>query len=185
MRFITEPGPFCRDCGTATYRRLTAESAWLGWFGLISLVANPVTMLLNIGAANRVRRLPPPIPGAPGPSLDPGKPLWRRAGMLGLLIPVIFLPLLAIVQVNAEERSASSAEVGDCVVNRNGNRTEDDNPNVEKIACSDPRATGRVIAKVRGSKGHSDFANDYLCAGYTATEFFYTTDDFTLCLVTP
>ncbi|WP_067497142.1 LppU/SCO3897 family protein [Nocardia ignorata] len=164
---------------------MTVESALLGWYGLISLVANPVIMLQNIGAAKQVRRLPTPIPGAPRASLGMGKPLWRRAGMLGLLIPVILVPSLVLIQATVEERSASSAEVGDCVVNHNGNRTEDDNPNVEKIACSDPRAIGRVIAKVKGSNGHSDYADSYLCVGHPSTEFFYTTDDFTLCLVTP
>ncbi|WP_280217254.1 LppU/SCO3897 family protein [Nocardia neocaledoniensis] len=185
MRFITEPGPFCRDCGTATYRRLTVESAVLGWYGAISVVANPVIMLQNIGAAKRVRRLPAPIPGGPRAPLDPGKPLWRRVGMLGLLIPVALVPLLVGATVRAEERSASSAEVGDCVVNLHGNRTEDDNPNVEKISCSDPRATGKVIGKVRGSRGYSDYDNNYLCASYWATEFVYITEDFTLCLARP
>jgi hypothetical protein len=185
MRFITEPGPFCRDCGTATYRRLTVESAVFGWYGAISVVANPVIMLQNIAAAKRVRRLPAPIPGGPRAPLDPGKPVWRRMGMLGLLIPVVLVPLLVGVTVRAEERSASSAEVGDCVVNLHGNRTEDDNPNVEKISCSDPRATGKVIGKVRGSRGYSDYDNNYLCASYWATEFVYITEDFTLCLARP
>ncbi len=185
MRFVTKPGPFCRDCGTATYRRLTVESAVLGWYGAISVVANPVIMLQNIAAAKRVRRLPAPIPGGPRTPLDPGKPLWRRMGMLGLLIPVVLVPLLVGVTVRAEERSASSAEVGDCVVNLHGNRTEDDNPNVEKISCSDPRATGKVIGKVRGSRGYSDYDNNYLCASYWATEFVYITEDFTLCLARP
>ncbi|MEV0080488.1 hypothetical protein AB0H58_29115 [Nocardia neocaledoniensis] len=164
---------------------MTVESAVLGWLGAISMVANPVIMLQNIGAAKRVRRLPAPIPGGPRAPLDPGKPLWRRVGMLGLVIPVMLVPFWVGVVGRGEERPVSSAEVGDCVVNLHGNRTADDNPYVEMISCSDPRATGKVIAKVRGSRGYSDYDNNYLCMSYWATEFIYITEDFTLCLARP
>ncbi len=184
MQFITRPGPYCRDCGIATYRDLTVESALMGWYGLISVIVNPFIMLQNIGAARRINKLPPPIPGAPRPPLNPGKPLLRRAGMLGVLIPIVLGTLLAVGLVRAEERSASSAAIGDCVVNRNGNKVDDDHPDVEKISCTDPAAMGKIIAKVAGSKG-SLSAGELQCAKYPTTEFVYVTEEYTLCLASP
>jgi len=83
MQFVKSPGPFCRDCGLATYRRLTIESLWIGWWGMLSSVINPVTMLINLGARSRIVALPPPIPGGPRRPMDPGKPLYQRPAFLG------------------------------------------------------------------------------------------------------
>lgn len=184
MQFVKQEGPFCRDCGTATYRRMTAQSAILGWWGLVSAIANPITMLLNIAPAQRIRNLPAPIPGGPHRPMDPGKPLFRRAGMLGLLIPLIVVPLFVISAINSDQRSASSAEIGDCVVNRHSSRTDDSSPDVEKVSCSDPSAQGKVIAKVAGTRGGRTAA-ERLCAPYSETELFYVTDTYTLCLKSP
>ncbi len=183
MQFVKQPGPFCRDCGTATYRRMTVESALIGWFGIVSMVANPITMLMNIAPARRIRALPAPIPGSPRRPLDPGKPIYRRAGILGLLIPIVGLSVLVFAGSKAEERSASGAEVGDCVVNRHGNRENDNNPDVERVDCADPSAQGKVIAKVATGLGST--SADIVCRKYPTTEFVYTTDTFTLCLSSP
>lgn len=58
LRFLTEEGAFCRTCGTATYRRMTSNTLWQGWWGLLSVFAAPVTMLMNIGARSRIRSCP-------------------------------------------------------------------------------------------------------------------------------
>ncbi|MFD3511071.1 hypothetical protein [Nocardia sp. NPDC058666] len=158
------------------------ESVLMGWYGIISVVVTPVLLLQNMGAAKRIKGMAPPIPGGPRAPLDPGKSLWRRPGMLGLLIPVVLGPLLVWAVVAMEARSADSAQVGDCVVNLSGG-TEDDNPNVEKVACSDPSAMGKVVARVGGSASREH--GDYLCAGYPDVEFVYLTDSFTLCLASP
>ncbi|MGW5573931.1 LppU/SCO3897 family protein [Nocardia thailandica] len=184
MQFVKQQGPFCRDCGMATYRRMTAESAILGWWGIVSAIANPITMLLNIAPAQRIKNLPAPIPGSPRMPLDPGKPLFRRAGMLGLLIPLILVPLVIVSGAESGKRSPSSAEIGDCVVNRHGSRTDDSSPDVEKVSCSDPAAQGKVIAKVAGTHGNSSTA-EILCSRYPETELVYTTDSYTLCLKSP
>ncbi|GEM31813.1 hypothetical protein NN3_28200 [Nocardia neocaledoniensis NBRC 108232] len=91
MQFVRMPGPFCRDCGLATLRRMTLQSVWLGWWGPLSLMINPITLLANASAHSRIRALGPPIPGMPGRPMDPGKPLFRRPAALGFLIPVAFL----------------------------------------------------------------------------------------------
>ncbi|MBB5915964.1 hypothetical protein BJY24_004876 [Nocardia transvalensis] len=102
MQFVRMPGPFCRDCGLATLRRMTIESVWLGWWGPLSLFINAVTLVADMSAHSRIVQLPPPIPGMPGRPMDPGKPLFHRPGAIGFLIPVsiqllvtVILPLLS------------------------------------------------------------------------------------------
>ncbi|GAB2719246.1 hypothetical protein [Nocardia thraciensis] len=102
MQFVRMPGPFCRDCGLATLRRMTIESVWLGWWGPLSLFINGITIVSNMSAHSRIAQLPPPIPGMPGRPMDPGRPLFRRPGSIGFLIPLgillwflVILPLLS------------------------------------------------------------------------------------------
>lgn len=68
MRFLSLPGPFCRSCGEAAVRRMNLKSLWQGWWGLASLVINPVTMLVNLATLSRIRKLPAPVPPAPAAS---------------------------------------------------------------------------------------------------------------------
>ncbi|WP_280385119.1 hypothetical protein [Nocardia wallacei] len=102
MQFVRMPGPFCRDCGLATLRRMTIESVWFGWWGPLSLIINAITILSNMSAHSRIAQLPPPIPGMPGQPMDPGRPLFRRPGAIGFAIPLgillwflVVLPLLS------------------------------------------------------------------------------------------
>lgn len=32
MRFLSVRGPFCRDCGLSTYRRMSSDTLWQGWW---------------------------------------------------------------------------------------------------------------------------------------------------------
>lgn len=101
MQFLKSPGPFCRDCGLATYRRMTVESMWIGWWGFLSAVVNPVTMLINLGSRSTLTKLPPPIPGGPRIPMQPGKPLFHRAefllaAALILVGPIILLALASL-----------------------------------------------------------------------------------------
>ncbi|MER5810699.1 hypothetical protein ABT143_21345 [Streptomyces sp. NPDC002033] len=122
MRFLSAPGPFCRDCGTSTYRRMSADTLWQGWWGPLSLFITPVTLLVNLGPRAAFRRLGPPVGGF-RPPLDPGRPLWRRPAALLFLLPAVLLPLavaaLLVIGLVAggEERGASTLTVGQCVRN--------------------------------------------------------------------
>ena len=100
MQFLKMPGPFCRDCGIATYRRMTSESLFLGWWGPISLWVNGFVMLLNLPGRSTLGKLPPPIPGSPRQPLSPGKPLYRRPAVIGFLVPLVLytLILIAVIQ---------------------------------------------------------------------------------------
>ncbi|KDN81932.1 LppU/SCO3897 family protein [Kitasatospora cheerisanensis] len=101
MRFLKLRGPFCRDCGTAAVRTMTARSMWQGWWGVASMLINPFTMLSNLRAWTVLRRLPAPLPGAPGTPMPTGRPLWRRVEVLGLLLPVLVVG--ALVRTAGEE----------------------------------------------------------------------------------
>lgn len=94
MQFRKVPGPFCRDCGLATFRKMTGESLWQGWWGFASFFINPITILINLFARQRIAQLPPPIPGSPRLPADPGRPLYQRPEILGALF---FIPFLILV----------------------------------------------------------------------------------------
>ena len=42
MRFLSVPGPFCRDCGLATFRTMTSRTLVQGWYGYGSLIITPI-----------------------------------------------------------------------------------------------------------------------------------------------
>jgi hypothetical protein len=95
MQFRHLEGPYCRDCGLATFRKMTADTLIQGWYGYLSFVITPITVLINLARRGTVAKLPPPQPPAQGPSrrpMDPGQPLLTRpAAIIGLAIPVVLL----------------------------------------------------------------------------------------------
>ncbi|OKK17604.1 hypothetical protein AMK16_22715 [Streptomyces sp. CB00455] len=119
MRFLSRKGPFCRDCGLAVLRDMTARTLWQGWWGPLSLFVTPVTLLTNLGPWSRLRRLGPPVGGAV-PALDPGRPLWRRPAALAVLVPLLAVtlavPVLILVAVLGGG-DPSRLSVGQCVRN--------------------------------------------------------------------
>ncbi|MFI8390957.1 hypothetical protein [Streptomyces sp. NPDC085540] len=117
MRFLSLRGPFCRDCGLATYRRMSSDTLWQGWWGPLSVFITPVTLLMNLGPRASFRRLAPPA-GGYRPALDPGKPLWRRAPVLLFLAPVLLVllgipTLIGIALLVGDDEPTLS--VGQCV----------------------------------------------------------------------
>jgi hypothetical protein len=102
MRFLSLEGPFCRDCGLATFRNMTAKTLWQGWYGYFSLFVTPVTVLINVVRRDKVASLPAPQPAPDGSGrapMDPGKPLLARPGaIIGLCIPfaVVILFVVAV-----------------------------------------------------------------------------------------
>ncbi|WP_329493164.1 hypothetical protein [Kitasatospora herbaricolor] len=179
MKFLKLKGPFCRPCGVAVHRKMTADSLWQGWWGIASAVINPVTMLVNLPQRAKINKLGAPVPGAPGRPADPGKPLYRRPAILGLLIPVIAVGLIAF----QAGRDPSYAEVGDCVHNKNVMTAgvSDTHPDVVVLSCSDPDADARIVGKVSGTAN-----GDSACEAYADADGWYTQEEdsrkFTLCL---
>lgn len=104
MTFLSLDGPFCRDCGLSTFRRMTASTLIAGWWGYASFLITPVTVVINLVRRGKVADLPAPVPPPNGPSqhpMDPGKPLLARPqAIIGLALPgtvfVLFLILMII-----------------------------------------------------------------------------------------
>ncbi|MFC5267320.1 toxin-antitoxin system, toxin component [Kribbella qitaiheensis] len=172
MRFLKLEGPFCRTCGVATIRDMTAKSMWQGWWGIGSMIVNPIMMLVNLGTYSKFKNLPEPAPGAPGRPMDPGKPLFKRPVVLGLLLPIALIAAIVIGNLG----NPSSADAGDCVQNKG---TVAD-PNVKVVDCGSTDAEFKVLGKL-SSTANSDECEQF--PGYTVA---YTesrgSSGYTLCL---
>jgi hypothetical protein len=63
MTFRKLEGPMCHSCGMQVYKKLTTETLWQGWWSPLSLVLfTPVTLLWNVIASARVKKLQAPAP---------------------------------------------------------------------------------------------------------------------------
>ncbi|MFD8481438.1 hypothetical protein [Kitasatospora sp. NPDC059673] len=199
MRFLKLRGPFCRDCGLATVRRMTSKSLWQGWWGIGSLLINPITMLSNLGAWSAVRRLPAPLPGAPRTPMPVGRPLWQRVEILGLLLPVLLVSALvwngghswrdtgsgpAPTRVNVSPYPAptssaadpANVKVGDCL-HQAGSSTR---AFIVVVDCRAANADSKVV-------GRSTSTADDACDAYPESDNRLVRDSgahpVTLCLV--
>jgi hypothetical protein len=103
MRFLSLDGPFCRDCGLSTFRRMTARTLVQGWWGYASFVITPITVLMNVVRRDKVANLPAPQPSPAGGSrqpMDPGPPLLSRPmAIIGLAIPFVLVLVLVVLVV--------------------------------------------------------------------------------------
>lgn len=104
MSFLHLKGPFCRDCGLSVFRDMTAKTLIGGWWGYISFIATPVTVLINLTRHGKVAGLPAPMPppdGRPhGRPADPGPPLMARPiAIIGALVPLLLVLLVAVVSL--------------------------------------------------------------------------------------
>ena len=101
MQFLHLRGPFCRDCGVATFRDMTAKTLIQGWYGYASFLITPITVLINAARRGKVANLPAPQRPPYGPSgrpMNPGAPLFARpSALIGLGIPVLLIMLLIFV----------------------------------------------------------------------------------------
>ncbi|MFD9123382.1 hypothetical protein [Kitasatospora sp. NPDC059571] len=174
MRFPRTEGPFCRTCGIAVHRRMTARSLWQGWWGVASLIINPVVLLLNLGALAKIRRLGPPGPGASGAigtPLRPGRPLLLRVEILGLLLPALIVGGIVLDATT----SVDYADVGDCIHTAGESML----PDVAVVDCAGPDAEYRVVARFESVEPDS-------CTGYPGSDLALGqqrgSTAYTLCL---
>ncbi|MET7419387.1 hypothetical protein [Dactylosporangium sp. NPDC005555] len=101
MQFRHVDGPFCRDCGLATFRELTSKTLIQGWYSYGSFFIAPFIVLWNLINRGKVASLAPPQPspygGAQRP-MDPGRPLMARpASIIGVFVPFILIVALITV----------------------------------------------------------------------------------------
>lgn len=115
LRFLTEEGAFCRTCGTAVYRRMTSDTLWQGWWGLLSVFATPVTLAMNIRARARIRALPHPV-GHLRPQLVPGRRVLARLPAL-VIVTALVLGLGAVVVPRLIPETQTTFTAGDCGLN--------------------------------------------------------------------
>jgi hypothetical protein len=107
MRFLHMKGPFCRDCGLATFRQMTSRTLVQGWYGYASFIITPITILINLVRRGKVASLPAPqrqmgVRASLQAPMDPGPPLMARPmTWLGLIIPIGLLILFVAVLVVA------------------------------------------------------------------------------------
>ncbi|MFR9776050.1 hypothetical protein ACL02O_08315 [Micromonospora sp. MS34] len=160
MRLLTQHGPFCRSCGIAVCRDMTANTLWQGWWGFLSMIITPVVLLGNLITRVRLGRLGEPVPGAPGTPAAPGRPVFKRAAALGLVAPVV----IASVVAWGISTDPSYAEVGECV-SAQGTGTD---PDVSVVDCGDPAADYIVVGKVE------DGTDDARCEQFPGTVASYT-----------
>ncbi|MGW5667009.1 LppU/SCO3897 family protein [Micromonospora sp. NPDC003776] len=172
MRVLTQHGPFCRSCGIAICRDMSAKTLWQGWWGFLSMIITPLVLLGNLITRIRLGRLGEPVPGAPGTPAMPGKPVFQRAAALGLVAPVAIAGVVAW----GISTDPAYAEVGDCV-RAEGTGADAD---VTVVDCGDPAATYVVVGKVENS------ADDARCAQFPGTVASYTeqrkSQELLLCL---
>jgi hypothetical protein len=60
----TYRGPFCRDCGSAVYKKAQGKTLVTGWWGIIAFFINCVFIVQNLVSRSKINRLPKPV-GAP------------------------------------------------------------------------------------------------------------------------
>ncbi|WKD35853.1 LppU/SCO3897 family protein [Streptomyces xanthophaeus] len=174
MRFLSLRGPFCRDCGLATYRRMSSDTLWQGWWGPLSVFITPVTLLMNLGPRAAFRKLAPPA-GGHRPALDPGKPMWRRGPVLLFLAPVLLVVLaVPALVVAAAVFGDPRLSVGQCVRNE-GNWVEQE---LEVESCTSSRARFRVTERLDAPGAHCA-PGDYI------SDPKYSRNDFTTFCLTP
>jgi hypothetical protein len=171
MRFLRTPGPFCRSCGTAVVRDMSAKTLLLGWWGIISFFATPVTLIINVIQWRKIKMLPPLQSYGHRPPLDPGKPLVRRPAMLGLLVPILVIVVLIVAAV-AGQSDPSNAAVGDCI-----QHTGTDSAKI--VSCSSPAAQYTVLMRLSGNSDSGCATNPTVIASYTEMD---KSGDFVLCL---
>ncbi|MGW7444614.1 LppU/SCO3897 family protein [Kitasatospora sp. NPDC054795] len=182
LKYLKTRGPFCRSCGIATHREMTSDSLWQGWWGIPSMIVNPIIMLINIPQRLKVDKLAEPLPGAPRPPMDPGKPVYLRPTILGVLIPALLITVIYLVA----KRDPDFAKAGDCIHNNNPIAAAlpglvDKNPDVEVVPCSDPKAEARVV-------GREEDTNDgeAACRKFPTADGYFTykrsSTKYTLCL---
>ena len=180
MRFLSRSGTFCRSCGLATYREMSAKTLWQGWWSPLSVVVTPVTLLMNLGPRSRFRKLAAPVGGF-GPSLDPGRSLLRRPVALLFLVPmalvVLAIPTLFVLGAFVEGAGIGQAPtlaVGDCV--RNEGDWEDQD--LEIVDCGSADAEYKVTRRLDTSK-------DVCADGELLADLTYSPDRMTISCLAP
>lgn len=93
----------CRDCGLAFFRQKQNRTLLTGWWGWISLgLWNPIAIISNITSRDELMKLPAPDRPAGAAAVDPGRPVYLRAGMIvSCVLGLIILAVILLAVVNS------------------------------------------------------------------------------------
>lgn len=91
---MTYRGNWCRDCGTAMFRKLQNWNLMLGWWGIASVFLNIYALLRNLASYNRLRGLSEPVRPAGAASLQPGRSIVARPGLWVFVIALVVIAVL-------------------------------------------------------------------------------------------
>ncbi|MEU1401418.1 hypothetical protein ABZ471_03455 [Streptomyces sp. NPDC005728] len=178
MRFLRRQGTFCRTCALAVFRDMQADTMVLGWWGPLSVLITPFTLLANLSALSGIKRIPAPVTAGWRPPLDPGRPVFRRpAGVLALLplgvlgLLVLAVPVLFLIGLVAGSSDGDhpTLTVGSCA------RNDADWPDqdLEAADCGSAEAQFRVTGPPSGECAPGD---------YMAYPEYSRSGDVSLCL---
>ncbi|GIH11398.1 hypothetical protein Rhe02_94650 [Rhizocola hellebori] len=137
MQFLSQKGPFCRDCGIATFRAMSSKTMIQGWWGYASFIITPFILLWNLIQRVRLGKLSPPAPAPDGNSGTPmaiGRPVLLRAGAIGLVVPLAVIGVIG----SALLFGPPADHIGQCVVGKEGQE-------VKYVSCDKPN-DGKVIS---------------------------------------
>ncbi|MEV0457520.1 hypothetical protein [Catellatospora methionotrophica] len=131
MQFLKERGTYCRSCGLAIFRTMTSRTLVQGWWGWASFLITPFILLMNLFGRRKLNTLTDPVPapdGSSGMPWNPGKPIYQRATIVGLLIPLALVGAIVFAVVASDPEN----QIGRCVVASAGGSE------VEFVDCSQP-----------------------------------------------
>ncbi|MFF7975317.1 hypothetical protein [Streptomyces sp. NPDC007905] len=178
MRFLRRQGAFCRTCALAIFRDMQADTMVLGWWGPLSVLITPFTLLANLSALSGIKRIPAPVTAGWRPPMDPGKPVFRRpAGVLALIplaalgLLVLAVPVLFLIGLVAESSGSDhpTLTVGSCARNDAAWPDQDLKP----VDCGSAEAQFRVTDPPSGECASGD---------YLAYPEYSKSGDLSLCL---
>ena len=155
-QFFSRRGPFCRDCGLATFRDLTSMTLAAGWWSVFSIFIAPVVLVLNLLGRPRIARLAPPEGGSifVAPNMRPlpaVKPVFARP--MSWIAPAFLAGLLALALSYTPGPGTDPTRQG-CVASTalGGEKL---------VSCDEPHKS-RVIAVVSDWSLCPEEADDYL-----------------------
>ncbi|MGQ5636468.1 MULTISPECIES: LppU/SCO3897 family protein [unclassified Streptomyces] len=165
MRFLRRRGVLCHTCGLAVFRQMQADTLLQGWWGPMSVLITPVTLLINLGARSAIRRIPATDTTGWRPPLDPGKPVFKRPAGVLALIPLCLLGLVVLavsalmvigLVVGPSGSEHPALTVGSCARN-DGDWSHQD---LRPVDCGSSEAEFRVLSPDSGSCPSGDYLAD-------------------------
>jgi hypothetical protein len=115
-----QSGPFCRDCGIASFRAMTARTFVKGWWNPGAVFAATYIVIVNTVRRRKVAALLTPQFEVAGRHPSPvGNPLFLRRESLGALVPVVFFGGIVLAAWTLTSAAIGSnptgTKVGECV----------------------------------------------------------------------